>query len=182
MPDSLFPARLSGESPLNYFVRVHRWRCEYGIPQQVYAHIRPSPGPFQLPEDEELGETEGTHQEPGEVEVRNAQCTENGQPLASNDQAAKQMPAHGIQVSLDFFKPQYIDFRNPLLVRLFGKIVANLDRYVATLEECLPAASELPRYQDKAYVTELILQLNFPDEHAPAAQFAQLEEPFHEIH
>jgi len=79
-------------------------------------------------------------------------------------------------MSRDLRKPQYIDFRSPLFVGLFGKMTLNLKRYAVLLEERYPAAAQLPRYEDRAYATELILQLNFPDPHGTPLIHTQLEE------
>lgn len=62
-------------------------------------------------------------------------------------------------------KPQYVDFRNPLLVDLFGRSVENLPGYRVHLEECLPGSgqhAESP--QGEGYATEWVLQLDFRED------------------
>ncbi|HYR06303.1 MAG TPA: hypothetical protein VEQ60_00965, partial [Longimicrobium sp.] len=66
------------------------------------------------------------------------------------------------QQSRDFFKPQFIDFANPLLVGLLGKVAHGLKSYSATLEERYPDRAQLPRHGDASFATELVVQLYFP--------------------
>jgi hypothetical protein len=65
--------------------------------------------------------------------------------------------------SKDYRKPQYIDFRNPLLVSLFGKMTTGLDRFIMTLEERYPPADQLPEVNGRRYTNEMILQFNHPE-------------------
>jgi len=66
------------------------------------------------------------------------------------------------KMSRDLYKPQYIDFRNPLLVNLFGKMTVNLKNYTAYLEERYPAESETYEYEGNKYITEQIFQIDIP--------------------
>ncbi|HEX5872572.1 MAG TPA: hypothetical protein VFY65_19215, partial [Longimicrobium sp.] len=66
------------------------------------------------------------------------------------------------QQSRDFFKPQFIDFANPLLVGLWGKVAQGLKNFSATIEERYPDRAQLPRYGDASFATELVVQLYFP--------------------
>lgn len=63
-------------------------------------------------------------------------------------------------VAQDLYKPQYIDFGNPLLVELFGRTPNGLTKFSVTLEECLPAPQDALAVGEEQYVTELIVQLN----------------------
>jgi len=61
-------------------------------------------------------------------------------------------------------KPQYVDFRNPLLVDLFSRMTESLDRFQVILEERLPGRDHLIPCGEDRFVTEMILQLDFPEE------------------
>jgi len=60
------------------------------------------------------------------------------------------------KVSRDDYKPQYINFNNPFLVRLFEK---SLDKIVDKLKlgEMLPGSEQLLRINGKKYVTEFVV-------------------------
>lgn len=66
------------------------------------------------------------------------------------------------QQSRDFFKPQFIDFANPLLVGLCGKVAQGLKNFSATIEERYPDREQLSRFGDASFATELVVQLYFP--------------------
>ena len=66
------------------------------------------------------------------------------------------------QPSRDFFKPQFIDFANPLLVGLWGKVAQGLKNFSGNIEERYPDREQLPRYGDASFATELVVQLYFP--------------------
>lgn len=139
IPSAHFPQRQAQEPDQAYFLRVNRWRRVNKLPHEVFMRIQPRP----------------TQQQPSPPD-----------PDGEADNAAKpkRKPAPPKQLSRDLHKPQYIDFRNPLLVNLFGHAVNNLDRFVVNLEERLPGQDDLIGYGDEQYVTEFILQFNYPDE------------------
>lgn len=60
-------------------------------------------------------------------------------------------------------KPQYIDFRNPLLVDLFSRMTENLEKFQVILEERLPGRDQLISSGEDRFVTEMILQVDFPE-------------------
>ena len=66
-------------------------------------------------------------------------------------------------------KPQYVDFRNPLLVDLFSRMTESLDRFQVILEERLPGRDHLIPCGEDRFVTEMILQLDFPEREATKA-------------
>ena len=66
-------------------------------------------------------------------------------------------------------KPQYIDFRNPLLVDLFGRATENVESFQVFLYERLPGREHLVQHGEDHYVTESVLQVDFPQ---PAGQEA----------
>jgi len=61
------------------------------------------------------------------------------------------------------YKPQYIDFKNPLLVDLFSRAAENLEHFVITMEERLPGREHLLQSGDgdESYATEFVLQVDF---------------------
>jgi len=59
-------------------------------------------------------------------------------------------------------KAQYIDFRNPLLVDLFSRMTENLVTFQVILEERLPGRDHLIPWREARFVTEMILQVDFP--------------------
>ena len=65
--------------------------------------------------------------------------------------------------SRDFYKPQYIAFANPLLVKLFSKMAMGLKKFEVIMEERLPGRDGLLQHEGAAYATEFILQCDFPD-------------------
>ena len=61
------------------------------------------------------------------------------------------------RVPLDDCKPQYLSFRNPLLVTLFEKLLVRVPR-VLRIEEMLPGSDQLLMCAGKKRVAELVLQ------------------------
>jgi len=55
------------------------------------------------------------------------------------------------------YKPQYIDFNNPLLVSLFETLVRKVP-FSMVAEEMLPSKDQLFEINDNSYVTELLIQ------------------------
>ena len=66
------------------------------------------------------------------------------------------------QVREHLYKPQYVDFANPILVDVFSRLGEGLSAFMATFEECLPARRHLIRADGEGYATEQVLQLDFP--------------------
>jgi len=54
-------------------------------------------------------------------------------------------------------KPQFVDFKNPLLVRLFEKSLSSADDNIR-IEEMLPATSQMVDVNGDKYVTEFLVQ------------------------
>jgi len=61
------------------------------------------------------------------------------------------------KVGFDHSKPQYISFKNPLLVNLFAKISTKVPDYMRIVEMS-PAPEQILQISEKPYVTECILQ------------------------
>lgn len=197
VPSALFPQREPHEAAADFFLRANRWRAEAGLPETVYVRINPLPEPQQprpgQPEDAQAqadaeaqqqavaaaevpgydapaGEHADEHEE-GEAEGAAAEGGAQAEGEAGADdkkEAAKPRTAG----SRDLQKPQFIDFGNPLLVGLLGKMAANLKNYHAIFEERLPGRAALPRHGTDSYASEIVVQLYFPAGTAGAAAHA----------
>jgi hypothetical protein len=60
-------------------------------------------------------------------------------------------------INPDDFKPQYINFNNPMLVGLFLKMISKMTDQI-TIEEMLPGSNDLCTINKKKYVTEFLIQ------------------------
>lgn len=140
LPRALFPGRDRQESEAGYFLRIQRWREELGLPEEVFVRIV-DPG--------------------GERRVLLEKMWP-GQMLPGRTPPGKKP---GFRDHLG--KPQYIDFRNPLLVDLFSRMTENLEKFEVILEERLPGRDHLISAGEDRFVTEMILQVDFPERPAP---------------
>ncbi|MFL5384679.1 MAG: lantibiotic dehydratase [Longimicrobiaceae bacterium] len=190
VPGSLFPQREPHEAAADFFVRANRWRREAGIPESCYIRINPLPEPsvakpdgdpaaaqaeadaaaeaqaaaaagevpgYEAPAEEHAGEE---HEEAPQAE--GAAAGEGGEAAEGAEGGEKTPAKPRTPGSRDLHKPQFIDFGNPLLVGLLGKMGANLKVWQAIVEERLPARDGLPRHQGEAYASEVVVQLYFP--------------------
>jgi hypothetical protein len=192
VPGTLLPQRRTDESAAEFFVRLNRWRRESGIPETGYFRINPIPEPRPTPAGQpapaqaeappevvdEIPGYEGAaepeaeaHEDEQEHEAEPA-AGEAGAPAAAG--AAPQRPKP-TQASRDFYKPQFMDFGNPLLVAMLGRTAAGLKRFQVVFEERLPDRDGLPRHGDDRFVTELVVQLAFPRGTAAAPSEAASE-------
>jgi hypothetical protein len=181
VPGSLFPQREPHESAADFFLRANRWRLEAGIPETVYVRINPLPDAPQpkpgQPADaaaaeqapaEAAGELPGYEGEQAHDEHADEPAGEGDAgdaPAAEGDAAAEgeKKPAKPRTAgSRDLHKPQFMDFGNPLLVGLFGKMGANLKQWSAVIEERLPSREALPRHDGRAFASEVVVQLYYP--------------------
>ncbi len=184
VPSALFPQRRADESAADFFLRVNRWRAEAGLPETAYLRVIPLPEPRPqkageppagaAPAPEAAAEIPGYEEAPAvaaEAEADGAaEAHEEEAPAAEG--AADAPAAEGeakaperkkqTQPSRDFFKPQFIDFGNPLLVGLFGKVASGLKSYQGVFEERYPGRPQLARHGDASFATELVVQLYFP--------------------
>jgi hypothetical protein len=85
-----------------------------------------------------------------------------GAGLGTSESPVRRNAAPPVRGSRDFNKPQFIDFANPLLVRLFARITGTLKHFTVVVEECLPETHQLPTSDGNPYAVELILQVGFP--------------------
>ncbi len=150
----IFPLA-SSEDAVEYFARMQRWRVGIGLPREVFVRIHvlgtkvpeptPTPAPGVTPDDP-VAETPGG---------------------AAAVEPQKIKGPSGVREHL--YKPQYIDFANPLLVELLGRGAENLSRYYLVFEECLPHRQQFLTDDQHPYATELILQVDMDQPASPEA-------------
>ncbi|WP_329684650.1 lantibiotic dehydratase [Longimicrobium sp.] len=188
VPGVLFPQRRADESAADFFIRANRWRAENGIPETAYLRVIPVPEARPAQPGQPAGEqtpVEAAGEIPGyeggapEAEAHEeehdapeaAAAPDAGAEAAAQDGAptdpeaaakAAEVAKKRTQPSKDFFKPQFMDFGNPLLVGLLGRIATGLKGYQAVFEERYPDRDALPRHGEDRFVTELVVQLYFP--------------------
>ncbi|HYH82300.1 MAG TPA: lantibiotic dehydratase [Longimicrobium sp.] len=194
VPMQLFPQREPHESGADFFLRANRWRAEAGIPESVYVRINPSseppkPAPGSPVDAAAQAEAEAQQQAVAAAEVPGYEAAAEGAAEAHDEAEAVEPAAAGeaeagaegeakkpavprTAGSRDLHKPQFIDFGNPLLVGLLGKMGANVKSFTAVVEERLPAREALPRHGGDAYASELVVQLYFPAGTSGAAAHA----------
>ena len=139
VPQALFPGRGRQESEAGYFLRIKRWREELGLPEEVFVRIV-APGGERKMLLEKIW--------PGQMPPGR---TPPGKTPGLRDHLGK---------------PQYVDFRNPLLVDLFSRMTENLETFEVILEERLPGRDHLISSGEDRFVTEMILQVDFPEREA----------------
>jgi hypothetical protein len=182
VPGTLLPQRRADETAAEFFVRINRWRRESGIPETGYFRINPLPEPRPTPAGQPApaqaeAPAEVVDEIPGyegaaeaEADVHEAEQEHEAEPAVGEAEVPAAAGADGnarqrakpTQASRDFYKPQFMDFGNPLLVAMLGRIGAGLKRFQAVFEERLPDRDGLPRHGDDRFVTELVVQLDFP--------------------
>jgi hypothetical protein len=143
VPHERFPKPTGADDAEAYFISVNRWRAEQGIPEEVYVSVVPEP-------PSRRQQLEPHDQEPGS----------SGKPSAKSTKPSA--IGVGERRSKDWSKPQYIDFRNPLLVELFSRLTGSLSNFVVVLKERFPTNEMLPSFAGKRYTFEMILQVDSP--------------------
>ena len=159
-PDA-FPHRRAKETEAEYFLRLQCWREELGLPEEAFMRVRVLPMPHQ-PQDASPAAA-GTSPPEDQTPEKNAEDRAEQAEEAEKETAPGPRRTARRRVRQHLHKPQYIDFRNPLLVDLFCRVTRNLENYVVTLEERLPGAEHLARGGEDRYITELVLQMDFPE-------------------
>jgi hypothetical protein len=139
IPSVLFPKPYPDERDHEYFIRLNSWREQHTIPSQVFAKVLASERPGSKPNE-----------------------AESAEPLPQrNEEETPSVPARPrVRRSQDFRKPQFIDFESPLLVKLFPKLPADLEKFTVVLEERYPTADDLPHTAMGRHACELVLQLS----------------------
>lgn len=136
LPQALFPGRDRQESEAGHFLRIQRWREELGLPEEVFVRILSLGGERKAPPEKTW---------PGQIPP------------------GKNRPGKIPGLRDHLAKPQYVDFRNPLLVDLFSRMTENLEKFQVILEERLPGRDQLISWGEDRFVTEMILQVDFPE-------------------
>lgn len=95
---------------------------------------------------------------PSRVFIRFVPMIDKENPLLSlmDRESAQNAP------DIDFtdMKPQYMDFENPILVRLLGKLIVD-GKFGMVVEEMLPDVDQLPvRNGQERYVSEMIVEMS----------------------
>lgn len=172
VPQASFPTQAAGEEDAEYFARLNSWRLEHGVPERVYVRVRPLPthprgaaasSAPTLPVTAEDRDHAAARSSVTKTAVERADPNE----ASRNSEGVFQAPhrtggdADGARPSRDWHKPQFVDFGNPLLVRLFARISGGLKHFSIILEECLPPPNALPLSEGEPYAVELVLQLGF---------------------
>ncbi len=166
IPSVLFPRRSASEAEAAYFLRIHRWRDEYGLPMDVFARVRP----MAVSAPPTSATMDGSAPAIGSDKPdRHSDAEFNGANLSDNEASPRQgdrdvLPAGSAtvrrRVSRDWAKPQYINFCSPLLVKLFARLPGSLVEVAVILEECLPTPAMLSRADDGlSYATKCYCRL-----------------------
>ncbi|MEM7584068.1 MAG: lantibiotic dehydratase [Acidobacteriota bacterium] len=148
VPAAAFPRPWGDETAAGYFLRVESWRAKHGIPSQVFLQMRPLPS-FSAPPATPATPVDSASPDEG---------------AATQDATADPEPAdkpRGPQLRGDLYKPQYIDFHNPLLLDLFARAPGLLDNFLVVLAERLPGKEHLATHGDEAFATEFVVQIDF---------------------
>jgi hypothetical protein len=152
IPGTRFPLRDKKESKIAYFTRVNSWRDEYSIPEEVYATVR------EVPRSSAAGWTTLTR-DPGASQRGEVEDNQDELPLSATRSLASGS-ADAVRRSRVLAKPQYIDFMNPLLVELFGRLPGDLERFSVVVEERMPGRAQLPSTGSERFASEFLLQFD----------------------
>ena len=159
VPGVLYPQRQPQEGEADYFLRVARWRQTYGIPREVYVK-------FNVHAEERTEDVvDEILEEAADQAAMEEQLGDASEQEPSPEQPERLPPRPNPRALLgDLRKPQYIDFSNPLLVILFGTLPSKLKAFSAIFEERLPGRQALFSESEHTFVTELVLQIDFPEQ------------------
>lgn len=73
------------------------------------------------------------------------------------DRWSKNDPKLAKKVTKDDYKPQYIDFRNPLLINLLEKLIAKASVSIK-IQEMLPDSGQMLKIDNERFVSEFVVQ------------------------
>jgi hypothetical protein len=194
IPDEAFP-RAIGMSDAEYFLHVNKWRSSHGIPAHVYAFVIPErsatpraavDGTMRAPihasdsdlefsaEDEACADADLAPDQQDmldEAQPRSAAHPVDTKTTPSAvDASSGRKDVAQPKPSKDWGKPQFIDFTNPLLLRLFERLPGSLSKFQVTLVERFPEFADLPEHDTERFSCELVLQLNMPADCVSDAQ------------
>jgi hypothetical protein len=146
--DTAFPRR-AGEDLAAYLVRVNEWREDLGIPSRVYVRIdNRKTNPVNALVDDGAVDVIDPERELASIPLEGG-VRLGGQARRNDDRSPERR-------SRDYAKPQYIDFENPMLADLFGRLPAGIDHFVAHLEEQYPTPEQSIRVNGVSLAAELI--------------------------
>lgn len=182
VPAQLYPVMRRGELKADYFIRLNEWRIKNGIPDKVYIRVKPLPLKHNVEQKNNGNDVDKTNQNKKTVDkpavplnandenaIKENGALEINTKPNDNENTKAAVPINGKKkevqkYSKDFYKPQYIDFLNPLFLGLATKIMGNLKNYMLIIEEMLPQSDQLARFEDNRYATEFVLQFDIqPD-------------------
>ncbi|MEM7354331.1 MAG: hypothetical protein AAF657_26230, partial [Acidobacteriota bacterium] len=199
VPAPAFPSPHGDETPARFFLRIQRWRSAHGIPSQVFLQVRPLPpfqapaegSPAKTDGEPTQADTEteadGAAEPTAEAARDSAKAaktavetdaetapdtdaeTDADTDTETGEQHQGQAGKAGPALRSDLYKPQFIDFHNPLLLDLFTKAPGPLENFVIVLSERLPAKEHLPSHGEDHFATELVVQIDFTDAAESAA-------------
>ena len=130
VPSTEVPIPEAGESDDKWLLRLDAWRKKWEIPREVYMRIRPRLTAPVKPEAESPGET---------------------------PKAASTGPTYRGRKNL--MKPQYMDLRSPMMLRMLSHSLRELPLYILILEERYPAGDQLATLNCATHATELFIEL-----------------------
>ena len=161
VPAALFPRPEPGESDLAFFMRVDQWRVVHGIPTEVYVRVNPIVAPPTAKEGAgpELAAIPVPDAEDGGDDAQPDRRAPDGR-TAEQPKVSPAGTAVRSRPSRDYAKPQYIDFSNPLLVDLFGRLPGGLANFTLHIEERYPDAASCAQANGQPYATEFIVQFD----------------------
>ncbi|MDB4950869.1 MAG: hypothetical protein JWM27_3518 [Gemmatimonadetes bacterium] len=173
VPGVLVPQRAADETAADFFVRATRWRRDAGLPESCYVRMIPIPDPAaKKPGDEtpaamdaqEAAMNVGAEAMPAADEPEQPEAAKAAEAEgAKAEDDAKGPPVKVTTPSRDFYKPQFMDFGNPLLVGLLGKLAAGVKHFNVIVEERLPGPDALAEVAGGRWATEMVVQLDFPE-------------------
>lgn len=160
-----FPLRALGETAPDYFLRVNEWRHQWDIPHEVFVRVdiqrsqpsatppRPMHGAPAADGNDDPAELQGVE----EADGLEPELEPPGGLMAANSGVRTAQVA---RYSRDWRKPQYVDFRSPMLVGLFARLTRTLRDCKVHMEERCPGDGDLPRCDGIAYASEYVLQVS----------------------
>jgi hypothetical protein len=187
VPHVLFPTLTAGESRYEYFAKANRWRESVGIPESVYVRVQPIQSrklPESDPEVEGYSVDEASHTDEdsefaGAIDAQRPEKTVPSSSFAglrpSSERGMESSKGgNSSRRSKDHVKPQYVDFRSPLLVDLLSRLALGLPACNILVEECYPTEHQLATVGSQRYASELVLQFDrSPDVATESASYSQ---------
>jgi hypothetical protein len=150
IPSAFCPRKVTSMRQSEYFLQLQKWRRILKIPDEVFVRVQPVPAFNHTAMEKQAAQIEDAEKQPAEK-------------IPAPGGAIVQ-PKRTKLASKDLYKPQYIDFCNPLLVELFQHLPSSMERYNLLIEERLPSSNQLFQIGEERYSTEFVLQLNVSEQ------------------